>query len=28
VMVATDCQNVLFFDNFGSGDVSQWSSAN
>lgn len=28
VMVATDCQDVIFFDNFGSGDVSLWSDAN
>jgi len=28
VMVDTDCQDVLFFDNFGSGDVSQWTSSN
>ena len=28
VLVATNCRTVLFFDNFGSGDVSQWSSAN
>lgn len=27
VMVATDCQDVLFFDNFGTGDASQWSGA-
>ncbi len=27
VMVATDCQDVLFFDNFGTGDASQWSSS-
>lgn len=26
VMVATDCQNVIFFDTFGTGDASQWSS--
>lgn len=26
VMVTSDCQDVLFFDNFGSGDASQWSS--
>ena len=28
VMVATDCQDVIFFDNFGTGDTGQWSSAN
>ena len=27
VMVATDCQDVLFFDNFGTGDVSQWTNS-
>lgn len=26
VMVADDCQDVLFFDNFGTGDASLWSS--
>jgi len=26
VMVAADCQDVLFFDNFGSGDASRWTS--
>ncbi len=28
VMIATDCQDALFFDNFGTGDVTLWSSAN
>jgi hypothetical protein len=27
VMVATDCQDVIFFDNFGTGDVGHWSDA-
>lgn len=26
VMVATDCQDVIFFDNFGTADTSQWSA--
>ena len=26
VMVAADCQDVIFFDNFGTGDASLWSS--
>lgn len=25
VMAATDCQDVIFFDNFGTGDAAQWS---
>lgn len=28
VMVATDCQDAIFFDNFGTGDMNLWSSAN
>ncbi|RLE15782.1 MAG: hypothetical protein DRJ50_15670, partial [Actinobacteria bacterium] len=28
VMVATDCQDAIFFDNFGTGDLTQWSSVN
>ena len=27
VMVATDCQDVLFFDNFGTGDTTMWSDS-
>jgi len=27
VMVATDCEDVLFFDNFGSGDTTMWSDS-
>lgn len=26
VMVADDCQDVIFFDNFGTGDASLWST--
>ncbi len=26
VMVATDCQDVLFFDNFGTADATRWST--
>lgn len=26
VMIATDCQDVLFFDTFGTGDSSRWSN--
>lgn len=26
VMVAVDCQSVIFFDNFDNGDAAQWSS--
>lgn len=28
VMIATDCQDVIFFDNFGTGDTGMWSSSN
>ena len=24
-MIATDCQDAIFFDNFGTGDVTLWS---
>jgi hypothetical protein len=28
VMIATDCQDVIFFDTFGTGDASLWTSTN
>ncbi len=27
VMVATDCQDAIFFDNFGTGDSAMWSDS-
>jgi hypothetical protein len=27
VLVATDCQDAIFFDNFGTGDSAMWSDS-